>query len=98
MMATPLSLSNLVIGGYTGGSTGVGVINFYNYIITYRKMLIDAREYQLIIHLKKNLQEKEKKINIMTIFFISHKSGVKTFLKLIVNYCTKRTYQHKPNL
>ena len=41
MMATPLSLSNLVIGGYTGGSTGIGAINFYNYIITYRKMLID---------------------------------------------------------
>ena len=39
-LATPLSLYNLIIGGYTGGSTGVEVINFYNYII--RKMLIDV--------------------------------------------------------
>ena len=33
-LATPLLLPNFIIGGYTGGSTGVGVINFYNYIIT----------------------------------------------------------------
>ena len=37
----------------------------------------------LIIHLKKVFTEKEKKkaINVLTNFFISHKSGIKTFLK-----------------
>ena len=41
----------------------------------------------LIIHLKKVFIE--KKINILTVFFISHKSGVKTFLKLIINHHPK---------
>ena len=35
----------------------------------------------LIIYLKKVLWEKKKKINILTTFFISHKSDVKNFLK-----------------
>ena len=35
---------------------------------------------------------KEKKIvNVLTAFFIYHKSGVKTFLKWIVNHCPKGT-------
>ena len=34
---------------------------------------------------------KEKKINVLIVFFISHKSGVKTFLKWIVNHCPKGT-------
>ena len=32
-------------------------------------------------------KEKKKAINILTIFFISHKSNVKIFLKLIFNQC-----------
>ena len=32
---------------------------------------------------------KKKKFNILTDFFISHKSDVKTFLKLILNECLK---------
>ena len=49
----------------------------------------------LTIHLKKVFMEKKEKkrkaINVLTTFFISHKSGVKTSLKLIVNHCPKRT-------
>ena len=47
----------------------------------------------LTIHLKKVFMGKEKKkaINILTIFFISHKSDVKTFLKWIVNHYPKST-------
>ena len=45
----------------------------------------------LIIYLKKIFIEKEKTkvINVLTafFFFISHESGVKTFLKWIVNQC-----------
>ena len=50
----------------------------------------------LIIHLKKFFMRKEKKktINILTVFFISHKNCVKTFLKQIVNQCFKDTCQH----
>ena len=35
---------------------------------------------------------RKKNINILTVFFISHKSDVKTFLKLIFNQCPKDTY------
>ena len=38
---------------------------------------------------KENFYVKKKKV--LTVFFISHKNGVKTFLKLIVNYCPKGT-------
>ena len=31
----------------------------------------------------------KKKINVLITFFIFHKSGIKTFLKLIVNHCPK---------
>ena len=40
---------------------------------------------------KKRKEKKRKAINVLTTFFISHKSGVKTSLKLIVNHCPKRT-------
>ena len=47
---------------------------------------------QLTIHLKKNFIEKERKtINVLTILFIFYKSGVKTFLKQIVNQYPKDT-------
>ena len=36
-------------------------------------------------------REKKKTINILTAFFIFHKSGVKNFLKWIVNQCPKST-------
>ena len=36
-------------------------------------------------------EKKKKKINVLTTFFILHKSG-KTFLKLIVNQCPKDTH------
>ena len=45
----------------------------------------------LIIYLKKIFMEKEKKINILIIFPIFHKSNIKIFLKWIVNYCLKGT-------
>ena len=47
----------------------------------------------LTIHLKKFFMEKgEKKVvNVLTVFSIFNKSGVKTFLKWIVNQCPKNT-------
>ena len=36
-------------------------------------------------------EKKKKAINVLIAFFISHKSGVKTFLKLIVNQYPKDT-------
>ena len=35
--------------------------------------------------------KRKKVINVLTSFFISHKSDVKTFLKWIVNQCPKGT-------
>ena len=46
----------------------------------------------LIIYLKKIFMGKKKKvIDILINFSISHKSGIKTFLKWIVNYYPKDT-------
>ena len=42
---------------------------------------------------KKRKKEKEE-INVLIAFFISHKSGVKFFLKWIVNQCPKGTRKH----
>ena len=41
-------------------------------------------------------KRKKKTINVLTVFFISHKNGVKTFLKLIVNQYLKGTRWHNP--
>ena len=50
----------------------------------------------LTIQLKKKFYEKSKKkkktINILTVFFIFHKSNVKIFLKWIVNQYPKSTH------
>ena len=40
---------------------------------------------------KESFYGKRKKIFNLIFFFIFHKSGVKTFLKWIVNYCPKGT-------
>ena len=40
---------------------------------------------------RKGKKEKEKAINVLIAFSISHKSGVKLFLKWIVNYYPKDT-------
>ena len=53
-------------------------------------MLINA--FKAIVNnlFKENFYRK-KKINILTVFFISYKSDVKTFLKWIVNHYPKDT-------
>ena len=49
--------------------------------------------YWLIIYLKTVfiIKKEKKTINILIAFFISHKNGVKTFLKWIINQCPKST-------
>ena len=55
-------------------------------------MLMDVLRVIINNPFKENFMEKEKKtINILTVFFIFHKSGIKTFLKLIINHCFKGT-------
>ena len=41
----------------------------------------------LVKKLKKVFMGKKKTINVLTAFFISHKSDVKTILKWIINQC-----------
>ena len=43
------------------------------------------------------MENEKKLINVLTIFSIFHKNGIKTFLKWIVNHCLKGTRQHNPN-
>ena len=45
---------------------------------------------------KKKNYGKKKTINILTVFFIFHKSDVKTFLKWIVNHCSKSIHSSGP--
>ena len=54
-------------------------------------MLTDALRVIVNNPFKESFYRKRKKkaINILIIFFISHKNYVKTFLKLIVNYYFK---------
>ena len=50
-------------------------------------MLKDAFRAMVNNLFKENFYEKRKNaINVLTAFFIYHKSGVKTFIKWIVNY------------
>ena len=53
-------------------------------------MLKDALRAMVNNLFKENFYEKRKNaINVLTAFFISHKSVVKTFIKWIVNYYPK---------
>ena len=57
-------------------------------------MLTNALRALIKNPVKERFYEKKKKkkaLNILTAFFISHKSDVKTFLKWIVNQCSKDT-------
>ena len=52
-------------------------------------MLIDALKAIVNNLFKESFYEKRKKkktINVLTVFFIFHESGVKTFLKWIINH------------
>ena len=55
------------------------------------KILMNALKALVKNPVKESFYGKRKK-NILTIFFISHKSDVKTFLKCIVNEYSKGIY------
>ena len=59
----------------------------------YRVMLTNALIRALVSNLVKEsfYGEKKETINVLTVFFISHKSYVKIFLKWIVNEYPKGT-------
>ena len=59
----------------------------------YRVMLTNALIRALVNNLVKEsfYGKKKKTINVLSVFFISHKSYVKTFLKWIVNEYPKGT-------
>ena len=61
-------------------------------------MLTDALKVTVNNPFKKKIYEKRKKkvINILMAFFFSHKSGVKIFLKWIVNHYLKGTRLYDP--
>ena len=53
------------------------------------EMLTDALRVMVNNPFKESFYGKKK--NVLTAFFIFHKSDVKTFLKWIVNHCPKDT-------
>ena len=61
-------------------------------------MLTSVFRAQVKDLVKKSFYRKRKKktINVLTVFFISHKSDVKIFLKWILNQCPKGTHLHDP--
>ena len=67
--------------------------DIYLYIY-YREILTNVIRALVNNPFKENFygKRKEKTINVLTAFFISYKSGIKTFLKWIVNQCPKDTY------
>ena len=50
-----------------------------------REMLMSAFRALIKNPVKESFDEKKKAINILTAFFISHKSDVKTFFNYILN-------------
>ena len=56
-----------------------------------KEILMSAFRVLVKNPVKESLYGKRKKINVLTVFFISHKCDVKTFLKLIINKCPKGT-------
>ena len=54
-------------------------------------MLTSALKILVKNPVKESFYKKRKKINILTAFFISHKSDVKTFFKWILKECPKDT-------
>ena len=52
-------------------------------------MLTDALRVIVNNPYKQSFYRKKKTINVLTAFFIFHKSSVKTFLKWIINYYPK---------
>ena len=66
----------------------LGVPKKFSGSITYRKMLTSALRALIKNPVKESFYGKKKKtINILTVFFIFHKSDVKIFLKWILNKC-----------
>ena len=54
-------------------------------------MLTNALRILVNNPIKESFYEKKKKINVLTVLFISHESVVKNFLKWNVNQCLKGT-------
>ena len=68
----------------------ISVLNYGD--IHKREMLMSAIRALVKNSNKENFYGKRKKIiNVLTTFFIFHKSDVKNFLKWIVNECPKGT-------
>ena len=67
--------------------------DIYLYIY-YREILTNVIMALVNNSFKENFygKRKEKTINVLTAFFISYKSGIKIFLKWIVNQCPKDTH------
>ena len=59
--------------------------------IPLKEMLTSALKALVKNSIKESFYGKRKKKKVLTAFFISHKSDVKTFLKWIVNKCPKNT-------
>ena len=86
--------------GHLSTSYGFGLIlalevRFWVYIkICGREILTNVIRALINNPFKENFygKRKEKTINVLTVFFISYKSGIKTFLKWIVNQCLKDTH------
>ena len=51
-----------------------------------REMLTDVFRVMINNPFKENFYKKKKAINVLTIFFISHKSGFKIFLKYMYKF------------
>ena len=62
------------------------MVEFVNGTFYFREMLTSSLRALVKNPVKESFYGKRKK-NVLTAFFISHKSDVKTFLKWILNQC-----------
>ena len=75
---------NLYLFPWDQASTMMLMLLFVGHVNKYRKALVNNL-------IKKKFYGKKKPINVLTAFFISHKSDAKTFLKWILNQCPHDT-------
>ena len=75
------STYNFCTVSYPLSTVSFSLFRIYYFILMYRYIIL-GKGHSLIIHIKKVFMGNEKKvINILIAFFISYKSGIKTFLK-----------------
>ena len=68
----------------------VGINTYWEMLTNALRVIVNNSFTKIYIYIYIYIMK--KKNNVLTTFFISHKSGEKTFLQWIINHCPKGTH------